>query len=41
MKVTISLIQKHLEELENNDLIPLKYCDKKGNIILESNQMDR
>ena len=24
--------QKHLEELESNDLIPIKYCDQKGNI---------
>ena len=29
--------KKHLEELENNDLIPLKYCDKEGNINLKSN----
>ena len=24
--------EKHLEELENNELIPIKYCDQKGNI---------
>ena len=24
--------KKHLDELENDDLIPIKYCDKKGNI---------
>ena len=29
--------KKHLEELENNELIPLKYCDKEGNINLKSN----
>ena len=29
--------KKHLEELENNDLIPLKYCDQKGNVDLQSN----
>ena len=29
--------KKHLEELENSELIPLKYCDEKGNINLESN----
>ena len=29
--------KKHLEELENNDLIPLKYCDEKGNINLKTN----
>ena len=29
--------KKHLEELENNDLIPLKYCDEKGNIDLKAN----
>jgi len=29
--------KKHLEELENNELIPLKYCDEKGNINLETN----
>ncbi len=29
--------RKHLEELENNELIPLRYCDKKGNVTLESN----
>ena len=27
----------HLDELENSELIPLKYCDKKGNINPESN----
>jgi len=29
--------KKHLEELENNELIPLKYCDEKGNINPEAN----
>ena len=29
--------KKHLEELENNELIPLKYCDEKGNISSQSN----
>ena len=29
--------KKHLEELEDNDLIPLKYCDEKGNINLKTN----
>jgi len=29
--------KKHLEELENNDLIPIKYCDEKGNINLKTN----
>ena len=29
--------KKHLEELENNDLIPIKYCDKKGKIDFKSN----
>jgi len=29
--------KKHLKELENNDLIPLKYCDEKGNIDFKSN----
>jgi len=29
--------KKHLEELENDELIPLKYCDEKGNINLETN----
>jgi len=29
--------EKHLDELENNDLIPIKYCDKKGNINSEIN----
>jgi len=29
--------EKHLEELENNELIPLKYCDQKGNIDLKTN----
>ena len=29
--------KKHLEELENNDLVPLKYCDKEGNIDLKAN----
>tara|TARA_Y100001970_G_scaffold288330_1_gene415321 strand:- start:6433 stop:7110 length:678 start_codon:yes stop_codon:yes gene_type:complete len=29
--------KKHLEELENKDLIPIKYCDQDGNISLKSN----
>ncbi len=29
--------KKHLKELEDNDLIPLKYCDQKGNIDFKSN----
>ena len=29
--------KKHLEELENNELIPIKYCDEKGNINLKNN----
>tara|TARA_B100001778_G_scaffold326281_1_gene322761 strand:+ start:688 stop:1365 length:678 start_codon:yes stop_codon:yes gene_type:complete len=29
--------KKHLKELEDNDLIPLKYCDEKGNITNASN----
>ena len=29
--------EKHLEELENNELIPLKYCDEKGNVDLKAN----
>tara|TARA_B100001029_G_C15016769_1_gene427853 strand:+ start:234 stop:914 length:681 start_codon:yes stop_codon:yes gene_type:complete len=29
--------KKHLDELENNDLIPIKYCDEKGNINYTSN----
>jgi len=29
--------KKHLKELEDNELIPLKYCDEKGNIDLKSN----
>ncbi len=29
--------KKHLEELENNELIPIRYCDEKGNIDLKSN----
>ena len=29
--------KKHLEELEDNDLIPIKYCDEKGNITNASN----
>ena len=29
--------RKHLEELENKELIPVKYCDNKGNINLEDN----
>ena len=28
---------KHLKELEDNDLIPIKYCDEKGNITNASN----
>tara|TARA_Y100000590_G_C15730489_1_gene1016844 strand:+ start:3162 stop:3839 length:678 start_codon:yes stop_codon:yes gene_type:complete len=29
--------KKHLEELENNELIPIKYCNEKGNINTEAN----
>ena len=29
--------KKHLKELEDNDLIPIKYCNEKGNIDIESN----
>ena len=29
--------KKHLKELEDNDLIPIKYCDEKGNINSISN----
>tara|TARA_B100000953_G_scaffold295692_1_gene287262 strand:+ start:493 stop:1170 length:678 start_codon:yes stop_codon:yes gene_type:complete len=29
--------KKHLKELEDNDLIPLKYCDEKGNINFKAN----
>ena len=29
--------KKHLMELESNELIPLKYCDKNGNINNETN----
>ncbi len=29
--------KKHLNELEDNDLIPIKYCDKEGNINVKSN----
>ena len=29
--------KKHLKELEDNELIPLKYCDEKGNIDFKSN----
>ncbi len=29
--------KKHLEELEDNELIPIKYCDEKGNVNPESN----
>ena len=29
--------KKHLKELEDNDLIPLKYCDQKGSIDFKSN----
>ena len=29
--------KKHLKELEDNDLIPIKYCDEKGNITNLSN----
>ena len=29
--------KKHLEELEDNDLIPIKYCDEKGDITNLSN----
>ena len=28
---------KHLEELNNENLIPFKYCDKNGNVTQESN----
>ena len=29
--------KKHLEELEDNELIPIKYCDEKGNVNLKAN----
>ena len=29
--------KEHLDELENNELIPIKYCDKNGSIDLKSN----
>ena len=29
--------KKHLKELEDNNLIPIKYCNEKGNIDIESN----
>ena len=29
--------KKHLKELEDNDLIPIKYCDEKGDITNLSN----
>ena len=29
--------EKHLDELESKELIPIKYCDEKGNINKESN----
>ena len=29
--------KKHLEELQNNELIPIKYCDQKGNVDLKAN----
>ena len=29
--------KKHLKELEDNDLIPLKYCDEKGNVDFKAN----
>ena len=29
--------KKHLKQLEDNDLIPIKYCDEKGNINIASN----
>ncbi|MAV56812.1 MAG: phosphoribosylformylglycinamidine synthase I [Pelagibacteraceae bacterium TMED247] len=29
--------KKHLEELENNELIPIKYCDQKGNVDIKFN----
>ena len=29
--------KEHLNELEDNELIPIKYCDKNGNINLRSN----
>ena len=29
--------KKHLKELEDNDLIPIKYCDEKGNINKNTN----
>ena len=29
--------KKHLDELEDNDLIPIKYCDKEGNINPKTN----
>ena len=30
-------MKKHLKQLEDNDLIPIKYCDEKGNINTASN----
>jgi len=29
--------KKHLRELEDNDLIPIKYCDEKGNVDSKAN----
>ena len=29
--------KEHLDELENNELIPIKYCDEKGNINTKAN----
>ncbi len=29
--------KEHLDELENNELIPIKYCDENGNINIKSN----
>ena len=29
--------KKHLDELENNELIPIKYCDQKGNVDIKFN----
>ena len=29
--------KRHLKELEDNDLIPIKYCDEKGNVNIVSN----
>ena len=29
--------KKHLDELETNELIPLKYCDEKGNVLMKAN----